>query len=503
MANKARLIRLRKELGFSQRDFAREFQVSCAAVALWEKGARAIPGPVMKLIEMYESCLYPSDWIVIKRSELDRLSTDWVEELLSSLSPRKKSKADKLRLTLTKVFSDYLQRHLSDGPVLRKVQIATFSRLIRQLGQFNGLPLKIIQLASHLDPDASMELRQCLSELQRINQGMPEGIAARVIHQEFGKHPRELFAQWEPKPIVAASIGQVHRARLHSGEQVAVKIQYPGIAEQFNSALDNAALRSLLSSLIKAGSDEIVDEFRLRLLEECDYRKEAESQERFHKYYESDPEIKVPRIFLEYSRDRVLTSEFIEGESYDSFKRNATQKRKDRAAEIILRFQADAVFDHKLIHADLHPGNLMFLQNAVAFIDFGRVVCSDAKEWDLLKDIFRAIIDDDKASAKRSVMELGIIQEGSEFAFDDFWQILREEHQHFWEDAPFEFSPSYLSRKSQLKAAFRQKNPIKMKSAPFWNLFLNSTQHALRADLRAKSNWRRLIKKSMRTLLTV
>jgi transcriptional regulator with XRE-family HTH domain len=490
-------------LGLTQRELAKELQVSSGAIGFWESGARVIPGPILKLMDAFEHHLNPLSSISTStRDNFDRQlmkhCEDWTEKLLSSIPTNKdRDQTAILRSTLKRLFHRYLSDHLSRDPIKRTVQIATYSRLVGKIDRSTGLPLKLIQLASYLDPDMPAELRECLSLLQSAITGMPAGVAARIIFEEFGERPSEVFAEWSAKPFATASLGQVHRARLHSGEWVAVKIQYPRIREDLELAFKDPTIQDLLFTLIRSGGGQVLEEFKSRVLEECNYRREADSQRNFRKYFENDKHIRVPLVFSKFSSDRVLTTEFIEGQSFGEFAKTASQETRNWAAETVTRFQGESFFWHNTIYADIHPGNLIFAADQVVFIDYGRVLnCGDGA-FIHLAELMLAVLDNDPVRCRKAVEAAEMIRDWKGFNFEEFWLLLREQHCHFWEDVPFAFNKAYVSRKNQLMRSFGQKHALNINGPIFWNFFVVTTHDAVRAELGAKANWRRLILKAI------
>ena len=183
------------------------------------------------------------------------------------------------------------------------------------LGAMKGVLMKLGQMASYVDDGLSPAVRRTLSRLQDSVPPMSPELAAGVVTEELGLPPERAFARWDPEPIAAASIGQVHRAMTHDGRAVAVKVQYPGIAESMAADLDNVALlrRMLKVTAPSQDVDALVTELRDRVLEELDYRREAENQRLFAAYYAGHPTIRVPAIVGELSARRVVTSELSTG----------------------------------------------------------------------------------------------------------------------------------------------------------------------------------------------
>src|SRR5207248_6504923 len=204
------------------------------------------------------------------------------------------------------------------------------------LGAMKGVLMKIGQMASYVDDGLSPAARRALSRLQDSVPPMSAQLAAGVVESELGLPPERAFARWDPEPIAAASIGQVHRAITHDGRAVAVKVQYPGIARSITSDLRNVGLLRRIVGAAFPGLDtrSLVEELGDRLREEVDYIREAESQELFAGYYDGHPYIRVPHVLRELSTSRVLTSELVYGAEFDELA-GWDQHEKDLAAETI------------------------------------------------------------------------------------------------------------------------------------------------------------------------
>ena len=166
------------------------------------------------------------------------------------------------------------------------------------LGTMKGVMVKLGQMASYVDEGLAPSVRRTLSRLQDSVPPMSPELAAGVIEAELGQPPEQLFDRWDPEPIAAASIGQVHRAITKDGLAVAVKVQYPGIAEMMAADLDNVSLlrRMLRVTAPSQDVDGLIAELRERVLEELDYRREAANQQTLHEYFADHPTISVPAI---------------------------------------------------------------------------------------------------------------------------------------------------------------------------------------------------------------
>ena len=291
----------------------------------------------------------------------------------------------------------------------------TAQQLVQMLGEMKGAAMKVGQLASFYEFSAPGEYlatyKDALTMLQNSAPPMDPEASKAVIKEEFGKDAHELFAEFGDEAIAAASIGQVHRARLHSGEEVAVKVQYPGVDDAVRSDLKNISAMTKLSVAIAPNVDpkEVANEVRDRVLEELDYRREATNQAKFAELFAGHPYIVVPSVYPEYCRTRVITQEFVEGTPFmESF--GWGQKERDDLGEILFRFFYGSFNRFLLFSADPHPGNYLLLPGGkVAFLDYGLVRALDPGTLILLLEIVQALIDDDRERGRGALEAIGIL----------------------------------------------------------------------------------------------
>ncbi|HEX9353053.1 MAG TPA: AarF/ABC1/UbiB kinase family protein [Streptosporangiaceae bacterium] len=284
------------------------------------------------------------------------------------------------------------------------------------LGAMKGVLMKIGQLASYVDDGLSPAVRRTLSRLQDSVPPMSAELAAGVIREELGLPPEVAFARWDPEPIAAASIGQVHRAITHDGRAVAVKVQYPGIAETIAADLGNVALlrRMLRITAPAQDVDGLIGELRDRVLEELDYRREADNQRLVAAYYGGHPTISVPKIIDELSTRRVVTSELADGARFAELAR-WSQRERDLAAETIYRFTFRSLYDLHAFNGDPHPGNYLFHGGGrVTFLDFGLVKHFSAEELRPLVDMVRYLcVEQDPEGFRAAMVDAGFLLPGA------------------------------------------------------------------------------------------
>ena len=281
------------------------------------------------------------------------------------------------------------------------------------LGAMKGVLMKLGQMASYVDEGLTPDVRRTLGRLQDSVPPMSAELAAGVIEQEFGRPPEQVFARWDPEPIAAASIGQVHRAITHDGRAVAVKVQYPGIAETIAADLRNVALLRRMLKITAPGQDvdALLNELRERIVEELDYRQEAENQQRFADYYDGHPTIHVPHVVPELSTSRVVTSDLAIGARFSELA-TWSQEERDLAAETIYRYVFRSLYSMQAFNGDPHPGNYLFHGGGkVTFLDYGLVKYFDSAELKPLMDMARYLcVDDDAEEFRASLVDAEFLQ---------------------------------------------------------------------------------------------
>jgi len=294
--------------------------------------------------------------------------------------------------------------------------LQTAEDVVATLGSMKGVLMKLGQMASYVADGLSPAARRTLSRLQDSVPPMSPELAARVIAEELGLPPERAFAAWDPAPIAAASIGQVHRAITHDGRAVAVKVQYPGIAETMEADLGNVALLRRLVRVTAPSQDvgALLAELRERVTEELDYRIEARNQQMFADFYRGHPTIRVPGVVGELSARRVLTTELADGARFAELA-GWSQAERDLAAETIYRFVFRSLYQAQAFNGDPHPGNYLFHGGGqVTFLDFGLVKNFSPDELRPLVDMVRCLcVDNDPEAFRRATEQAGILLPGA------------------------------------------------------------------------------------------
>jgi predicted unusual protein kinase regulating ubiquinone biosynthesis (AarF/ABC1/UbiB family) len=368
---------------------------------------------------------------------------------------------------------------------------ARAAELVAQMGKLKGLVMKVGQMASYLPGSMPPAAQRVLAELQDSTEPMVREVVERIVTDELGGAPSSIFESFEHVPFAAASIGQVHAAT-HEGREVAVKIQYPGIEEVLRGDLRMAKMMvSLMTTGTVVDGKALADELTTRILEECDYGREARRAAVFRRLLEVDPSRKVPEVVTARSSRRVLTTERIDGVSFRKFVSSATQADKDRAGVTIYDACFRVLFGSAAFNADPHPGNYLFLADGrVAFLDFGCARTFDEPMIERWKGFARAVLAGDRRAFKDGFVAMGFARhDDRKFDWDGQWEATRFLYRPFLEKG-FRFEPEYIEKSYDI-LMFKNPNKMRMNNPPEW-LFLNRLQWGLFAvltDLRAAGPW--------------
>jgi predicted unusual protein kinase regulating ubiquinone biosynthesis (AarF/ABC1/UbiB family) len=376
-------------------------------------------------------------------------------------------------------------------------QLRTTAEVVETLGSMKGAFMKLGQMASYLDASLAPEVRKSLAQLQANAPPMSGELAAGVVEAELGRPPDELFAEWDPVPMAAASIGQVHRAITTDGRAVAVKVQYPGVDDAIRADLDNSA--TLLSVIRLAfpslDAQAVVAELRERIGEELDYVIEASNQTMFARHYEGHPFIHIPSVVPELSSRRVLTSELVVGARYEEVV-GWSQPERDLAGEAIFRFVFGGLYQMHVFNGDPHPGNYLFHgEGRVTFLDFGLVKWFEPSDVDLLAAmVTAAVVSPDAAEFRAAVERAGFLRPDPALSDEEVAAYFRHYYELVADDRETHFTADYAT--DTLRHFFDASSPV-VRRANVPSSFvvlqrINLGLYAVLAGLEATGNWRRV-----------
>jgi predicted unusual protein kinase regulating ubiquinone biosynthesis (AarF/ABC1/UbiB family) len=291
--------------------------------------------------------------------------------------------------------------------------IRTAEDVAAVLGTMKGAIMKLGQMVSFIAEGLPPPAREALASLQADVPPMAPGLVEEVLERELGRPPERVFLKWDPVPVAAASIGQVHRAVLRDGRVVAVKVQYPGISHAIKSDLDNVEwLYGMFAGFALKSLDVkgLVDELRVRMADEVDYTLEARNQSEFARRYAGHPFIRVPAVIGDLSTCRVLVSEWVGGHRWADAFNDATDDTRQHAAEVLMRFALGSIYRHRVFNGDPHPGNYRFHDDgSITFLDFGLVKRWKPAEFDRLAPVLDAVLEGDATTAVAAAIAAGFL----------------------------------------------------------------------------------------------
>jgi predicted unusual protein kinase regulating ubiquinone biosynthesis (AarF/ABC1/UbiB family) len=353
------------------------------------------------------------------------------------------------------------------GASANRFHARTAERYAETLGRSKGALMKAGQVLSFAsaDPIVPSEFRPtyraALARLQNDAPPMAPDLTRKVLERELGRDALREFAEFDWEPFAAASIGQVHRARLHDGREVAVKVQYPGVAEAIHSDLKNVELLATLLTMLAAFTRRRIStdmrgaarDIGARILEELDYGREAANQAEFARCYRGHPFIHVPEVLQELSTSRVLTQELCVGRGWAEAQ-DAEQSLRNDWAEAIWRFIYGSFGRFGILNLDPNPGNFLFGDDgSVSFLDFGSVMHHTGESWGIGREIVGACVRGEVLATWRLCVEAGYWRASDPVSPEEAFAYWREPFRYLWDEQPFTFTSDYAERWIECRCA--------------------------------------------------
>ncbi|MBL9006292.1 MAG: AarF/ABC1/UbiB kinase family protein [Myxococcales bacterium] len=311
-----------------------------------------------------------------------------------------------------------LDSEIDEAGELRDAQVAEASAMADAASELRGGYAKVAQLRGYLQANAELtpEAQRVLGRVwDQLPADDPNAIRG-VIRSELGDEPQHVFTEFDSAPLAAASLGQVHGARTKAGDSVAVKVQYPGIADALR---DDLAARRLVRDLVGADLGDAVPEASIaalseRLLQELDYRAEQSWLRRFKLAFANDRHIAIPAVYPTLCSQRVLTMERFHGRSLPQIAAQASTAERSAVAAVLFRFAMAAPLRHRLLNLDPNPGNYIVLSSApdsprVGFIDFGCCTEVDEEVAEADRRLWLAMIHRDGEALRYAAHRTGLV----------------------------------------------------------------------------------------------
>jgi predicted unusual protein kinase regulating ubiquinone biosynthesis (AarF/ABC1/UbiB family) len=304
------------------------------------------------------------------------------------------------------------------------------TRIAETLGELKGAAMKIGQMASMAKDLLPAELSAALQSLQSAAPPVDYAVIEAQILAEFDQPIERLFERFDREPFAAASIGQVHRARV-DGREVIVKVQYPGVDGAVDSDMRHLKLALLASGILRVDRralDASFDEISARMKEELDYCNESDNVRRFRAFHRRHPFVLVPEVIGHRSAKRVLTLSYEAGDAIKDFDaRGYSASERDRCGLYLWRAMESQIFDLGALHADPNPANFAFRKDGrVIMYDFGCVKTLEPGVADGCKRLLLAGLREDYAEVDRALRQLDVRRETGPAVAPDFYKIWRD-----------------------------------------------------------------------------
>src|SRR3954453_1120723 len=300
-------------------------------------------------------------------------------------------------------------------------QMEAAEQIFDVLGQMKGAAMKVGQVASFIDtgafpPEFQERVQAKLAELRDAAPRVPFDRMRKVMEDDLGERLGDVFDDFGEEAVAAASIGQVYLARLKDGRDVAVKVQYPGVAKAVRADLQNLGLIMRVAKRMAPGMDAkaMTAEIKERLTDELDYEHEAQQHRAFARTWRGHPFIYVPAVVTELSTEHVLVSEWVDGIGFEEVK-ESDRATRDRFGEIIFRFFFGSLYRNGHFSGDPHPGNDRLMGDGrVAFLDFGMTKRVRREDLDAEIAALRFLMGGDAAGVHRQLGSMGFFDPADE-----------------------------------------------------------------------------------------
>jgi predicted unusual protein kinase regulating ubiquinone biosynthesis (AarF/ABC1/UbiB family) len=385
---------------------------------------------------------------------------------------------------------------------LERRHIEAAEQIVTALGTMKGAAMKLGQVLSFLDvglvpEEHREEFQKKLATLRDAAPNVRFDDMRKVIEEELDGPLKDSFADIDDEPIAAASIGQVYRATLHDGRDVAVKVQYPGVNNAVRADMQNIGMILRVMRSVAPGLDAkaIAGEIKERIEEELDYELEAANQRSIGRVFRNHPFIVIPDVVTSMSRERVMVTEFMEGgRGFEEIK-TMDKPERDRIGEIIFRFFFGCLYKHHQFSGDPHPGNYLLLpDDRIAFLDFGLYKHMKADAVELERHTLRAVADGDADEVFRVFKDNGFLTDPDRFEPQRLLEQLRDASAWYMSDEPVALTPELASaiviETSDPRSSYFDQ--MRHQTLPSEHLFarrLEMLTMAVLSQLRAENNW--------------
>jgi predicted unusual protein kinase regulating ubiquinone biosynthesis (AarF/ABC1/UbiB family) len=333
--------------------------------------------------------------------------------------------------------------------------VALTQELGAQLQRMGNAGAKTTQLLSMIEFERMPKgeaLGHPLGSLPEDRQPLPWRRLRRVIEQDLEGPLQDIFAAFDEEPFALASLGQVHRARTLDGEEVAVKVQHPGVADAISADLRSIGLVSPILKRVAPGPDAgaLLSEVRELIAGELDYEIEAQQQRRVARLFRGHPHVRVPRVHTDLSTQRVLVTEYVDGLEFNEVAQLGEAER-DRVGEIVFRFFFGLVWRERIVAGDPYPDNcLLCADGRVCLLDFGLLRNLEAGYLEGERAVRRAVVEADPDAVHRALAHQGYLEETQSYDPVSLLEYLARAGEWFLAEGFRRIDPGYVRQTVEL-----------------------------------------------------
>ena len=377
-------------------------------------------------------------------------------------------------------------------------------RLAKRLAGMRGAAMKMGQIMSMESVDfLPKEFSDALAMLRDSANTMPDSQIRRVMGQAYGKGWENQFVDFDYEPIAAASIGQVHRVRTRDGRDLALKIQYPGVAKSINSDVDNMALFLRMANVLPVELDVsgIVAETKRQLRQEADYTIEANYLRDYHELVRDDDRFIVPKVHDDLTTRHVLAMDFVEGEPLETLgEEGVSQSLRDRVGKRLEELMFRELFEFRTMQTDPNFANYLYRpeDGRIVLLDFGSTITFKKAFTEKYRKISRALIDEDEGAVRHYAEQIGYMSPDDSSAHAErLLDMIRMVCEPIRQDLLYDFDASDMTSRARdagLEMAWKSRGELR--TPPPETVFLHRKlvgSYLLCARIKARVNVHRLI----------
>jgi len=332
---------------------------------------------------------------------------------------------------------------------------ANARRLVSCLSSMRGAAMKLGQLLSLEAEDLlTPEVAEALASLRDEASAMPPAQLRGVLRENWGEAWESRFREFDFDPIAAASIGQVHAAQTADGRELALKIQYPGVARSIESDVDNLATALRLAKILPGDADfgPLIEEAKRQLRNEANYRLEAEHLRRYARLLAGEPDVRVPRVHDDLSTESILAMDRLLGVPLEDLcGPEYSDEQRDRAAALLLRLVLREFFEFHFVQSDPNFANYLLLRDGrIGLVDLGAGYEACSILCQRYARMFRASIDGDRAALRAVAEQIGFLAPTDDpAAADAVLDLIALATEPFRHEGPYDFAKSELAARAR------------------------------------------------------